>query len=317
MYAMHMIHKITIPISYQGKRLDKTLAELLPQYSRMCLKNWIDNQKITVNGEFWQPKDKVAGNEIIVLNAELATKTVDQPEAIKLNIIYEDDDILVLNKPAGMVVHPGAGNRQGTLLNALLHHAPQLKKLPRAGIIHRLDKDTSGLLVIAKTITAHTHLTQQLQNRKIVREYEAIVQGELISGATIETDIGRHPRYRTKMAVVTEGKPAITHYRIIEKFQGVTHIKIKLETGRTHQIRVHMAHIHHPIIGDQVYSSRMRFPKNASAKLIAFLKTFKRQALHACKLGLKHPTSGKWMEWTAPIPADIQELLKIISLKLF
>jgi len=212
------------------------------------------------------------------------------------------------------VVHPGAGHRASTMLNALLHHAPELKNIPRAGIIHRLDKDTSGLLVITRTLAAHTFLVKQLQQRKISREYETIVYGELTGGGTIATQIGRHPKLRTKMAVVDEehGKEAITHYRIIKKFRDFTHLRVKLETGRTHQIRVHLAHIHHPIVGDKVYGGRMRLPKNASADLIEMLHSFKRQALHASLLGLIHPITREQMEWQAELPADMQELLKIL-----
>ncbi|MGD9108048.1 MAG: 23S rRNA pseudouridine(1911/1915/1917) synthase RluD [Gammaproteobacteria bacterium] len=309
-----MKQKLTIPAELAGDRIDQALAKLLPEYSRSLIKTWLDKHKITVNGEFWQPKAKVAGDEIVVIDVEFEEQTTHQPEPIDLDIVYEDNDILVINKPAGMVVHPGAGNRASTLLNALLHHTPKLKNIPRAGIIHRLDKDTSGLLVIAKTLKAHTYLVRQLQRRKIHREYETIVYGELISGGTIETQIGRHPTKRTKMAVVDtdRGKVAITHYRIIKKYNNFTHLRVKLETGRTHQIRVHLAHIRHPIVGDQVYG-RIRLPKNASEKLIKTLQNFKRQALHASKLGLTHPSTHKWMEWQAKLPQDMQELLQNLA----
>lgn len=306
-----MKQKLTIPTELAGTRIDQALAKLLPEYSRSLLKTWIDNHKITVNGELWPPKAKVAGDETVVIDVELEKQTTHEPEPIELNIVYEDDDILVINKPVGMVVHPGAGNRASTLLNALLHHTPELKNIPRAGIIHRLDKDTSGLLVIAKTLKAHTYLVRQLQWRKIHREYETIVYGELISGGTIEAQIGRHPTKRTKMAVVDtdRGKIAITHYRIIKKYSNFTHLRVKLETGRTHQIRVHLAHIHHPIVGDHVYG-RIRLPKNAPENLVEALQNFKRQALHASKLGLTHPTSHKWMEWEAKLPQDMQKLIQ-------
>lgn len=309
-----MKQKLTIPTELAGNRIDQALAKLLPEYSRSLLKNWLDQHKITVNNEFWQPKNKVTGNEIVVIDIEPTEQTTDEPEPIKLNIIYEDNDILIINKPTGMVVHPGAGNRTSTLLNALLHHCPNLKNIPRAGIIHRLDKDTSGLLVITKTLKAHTYLVKQLQRRKIHREYETIVYGELISGGTIKTQISRHPTQRTKMAVVNtdRGKTAITHYRIIEKYKNFTHLRIKLETGRTHQIRVHLTHIRHPIVGDQVYG-RIRLPKNAPEKLIKILQNFKHQALHASKLGLTHPGTHEWMEWKAELPADMQELLKNLA----
>jgi 23S rRNA pseudouridine1911/1915/1917 synthase len=309
-------HETIIPEDLAGLRLDQALAKLFPQYSRSRLKTWLDNKKIKVNDEYWQPKNKVSGNEKIIIEAKLEEETKHCAESIKLEIIYEDDDIIIVNKPPGMVVHPAIGNRNNTLLNALLHHSPQLKELPRAGIVHRLDKDTSGLLMIAKTLEAHTNLVKQLQDRKILREYKTIVQGSLISGNTIDAPIGRHPRQRIKMAVVdmpNKGKPAITHYRIIERFQNYTYIKVKLETGRTHQIRVHMAHIHHPIVGDQAYGGRLKLPKGASAELIDALQQFKRQALHAYKLGLKHPLTGEFMSWEADIPEDMKILLSIIS----
>jgi 23S rRNA pseudouridine1911/1915/1917 synthase len=309
-----MKQKLIIPQELAGDRIDQALAKLLPEYSRSKLKTWLDQHKITINGEYWQPKDKVAGGETVIIEAEPKKHVIHEPEAIDLNIIYEDNDILVINKPAGMVVHPGAGHRASTMLNALLHHAPELKNIPRAGIIHRLDKDTSGLLVITKTLAAHTFLVKQLQQRKINREYEAIVYGELISGGTIETQIGRHPTQRIKMAVVDaeHGKLAITHYRIIKKFHDFTHLRVMLETGRTHQIRVHLAHIHHPIVGDKAYGGRIRLPKNAPENLVKILQNFKRQALHASKLGLTHPITQEWMEWQIKLPQDMQELLKLL-----
>jgi len=310
-----MKHELIIPAELAGDRIDQALAKLLPEYSRSMLKTWLDGHKITVNGEYWQPKAKVSGGETVIIEAELEKQITHEAEEIDLNIIYEDDDILVINKPVGMVVHPGAGHRASTMLNALLHHAPNLQNIPRAGIIHRLDKDTSGLLVITKTLAAHTFLVKQLQQRKISREYQTIVYGELISGGTITTQIGRHSKLRTKMAVVDRehGKEAVTHYRIIKKFRDFTHLRVMLETGRTHQIRVHLAHIHHPIIGDKAYGGRMRLPKNAPAALIETLQNFKRQALHASKLGLTHPITHEWMEWQAELPADMQELLNILT----
>lgn len=309
-----MKHKLMIPEELAGNRIDQALAKLLPEYSRSLLKTWLDAHKITVNGEYWLPKTKISGGETVIIEAELEKQITHEAEEMDLNIIYEDDDILIINKPAGMVVHPGAGHRTSTMLNALLHHVPELKNIPRAGIIHRLDKDTSGLLVITKSLTAHTFLVKQLEQRKISREYQTIVYGELISGGVIKTQIGRHPKLRTKMAVVNKdrGKIAVTHYRIIKKFRDFTHLRVMLETGRTHQIRVHLAHIHHPIVGDKVYGGRMRLPKNASADLIETLRNFKRQALHASKLGLIHPITRKQIEWQDKLPADMQELLKLL-----
>ncbi|MBN1684742.1 MAG: 23S rRNA pseudouridine(1911/1915/1917) synthase RluD [Gammaproteobacteria bacterium] len=307
-------HHITIPQEYAGFRIDKALAQLFPEYSRMRIQEWIKKQKIKVNDQIIVlPAAQLQGNETIRLEAEIESKIEDQPEPIALNIIYEDDDILVINKPVGLVVHPGPGNRAGTLLNALLYHDPQLAKIPRAGIVHRLDQGTSGLLVIAKTLNAHLKLIKQLQKREIHREYEAIVYGALTGGGTIEAPLGRHPKKRTHIAIVASGKPAVTHYRILNRFQHFTHIQVNLETGRTHQIRVHMASIKHHLVGDSTYGGGLKLPKRASVELIEALKTFKHQALHARKLGLKHPTSGKWMEWAVEPPEDFKKLLTLLS----
>lgn len=272
-----------IPEELANNRLDQVLAKLFPEYSRTKLQTWIK-----------------AGYVNITVNAMLEPQERWEAQPIKLDIIYEDDDIMIINKPAGLVVHPAAGNPDSTMLNALLHHDSELNKLPRAGIIHRLDKDTSGLLVVAKTLTAYTKLVAELQARKIKREYEAIVNGVMTAGGTIDAAIGRHPRDRKRMAVTASGKPAVTHYRVIKRFDKYTHIKVMLETGRTHQIRVHMAYIHYPIVGDPVYGGRYKCP----------LATFNRQALHARRLGLNHPQTGEYMEWEAPLPKDMQQLLK-------
>lgn len=302
----------TIPENFAGKRIDQALAELFPQYSRMRLKNWLDSGQILVNSQPQKPKNKVVGGEIIKIDATIDNETTDEAENIPLNIIFEDDAIIIINKPAGMVVHPAAGNRSNTLLNALLFHSPECAKLPRAGIIHRIDKETSGLLVIAKTLEAQTDLVKQLQAREITREYEAIVQGVLTGGGKISEPIGRHPHHRTKMAVVEGGKPAVTHYWIIERFQSYTHIRVRLETGRTHQIRVHMAHIHHPIVGDPTYNSRMKLPKGAPDELIDALKDFKRQALHARRLEFIHPVTKKSVAFETDLPEDMEKLLKLL-----
>lgn len=301
-----------MPISLAGKRLDQALAELMPDYSRSRIKQWIDSDQITVNQTPAKAKQKVVGDEIIEINAKLETEVDWFAEAIDIHIIYEDNDLIIVNKTAGMVVHPAAGNYQGTLVNALLHHCPALEKLPRAGLIHRLDKDTTGLLVIAKTLSAYKSLIEQLQARTMKREYEAIVQGEIISGGRIEEPIARHSKDRKKMTIVPTGKEAITHYRIIEKFPHFTHLYIQLETGRTHQIRVHMAHIRHPIIGDQTYG-RLYFPKDAAEELKVALKHFKRQALHARQLTLTHPTTNKLIRFEAPLPNDMAALLEVIK----
>jgi len=313
MKTQKITETLFIPEKMAGLRIDQALAQLFPQYSRSRLKEWLESGNITVNGEKLKPKNKIKGKEIIKLEAKLNEIIDHEPEDIQLTIVYEDDELIIINKPVGMVVHPAAGNHQGTLLNALLHHAPVLAQLPRAGIIHRLDKDTSGLLVIAKTLEAYTDLVKQLQNREISREYLAIISGALISGGTIDKPIGRDPRHRTKMAVNENGKPAITHYRILERFKDFTLVTVKLETGRTHQIRVHMAYIHHPIVGDQTYAGRLKFPKGASDVLCDQLKTFKRQALHAYKLGFEHPTQKTWMEWEAKIPNDIEQLITLLK----
>jgi 23S rRNA pseudouridine1911/1915/1917 synthase len=254
----------------------------------------------------------VAGGEQIELHTVLEPQGDWQAEAIPLDIIYQDEALLVINKPAGLVVHPAAGNRDGTLLNALLHHAPELESVPRAGIVHRLDKETSGLLVIARTLAVHKTLIEMMQARDIQREYEAVVQGVMTAGNTIEAPIGRHPVQRKRMAVVSNGRPAVTHYRVIERFRAHSHIRVQLETGRTHQIRVHMAHIRYPLLGDPVYGGRLRVPSGCSVELDEQLHRFRRQALHAARLQLNHPLSGEMMEWLAPLPADMQGLLEVL-----
>lgn len=301
-----------IPEHLAGKRLDQAIAELFPEYSRVRLQNWIRGGQVLVDGAVKRPRDAVRAGETIQLEATLPHQEQWQAEPIALNIVYEDDDLLVINKPIGLVVHPAAGNPNHTLLNALLFHCPGLAKLPRAGIVHRLDKDTSGLLVIAKTVTAHTKLVKQLQARTFQREYEAIVIGILISGSTIDVPLGRHPVHRKKIAVVENGKAAITHYRVLERFRAHTRLKVQLETGRTHQIRAHMAYIHHPLLGDATYGGRLQLPHGASDVLIQTLRTFKHQALHAQRLGLIHPVTKEYMEWIAPPPADMQHLIEVL-----
>lgn len=309
---MQIQREFIVLLELAGLRLDQALAKLCPEYSRARLQTWIKSGKITVDGKTARPKDKIHENQKIVINAILEPQAAWQPQAITLDIVYEDSSILVINKPAGLVVHPGAGIKESTLLNALLHHAPELNKIPRAGIVHRLDKDTSGLLVIAKTLAAHKNLIEQIQQRMMKREYQAIVNGVLISGGTITEPIGRHPTQRIKMAVIESGKPAVTHYRIIKKFRAHTHIKIQLETGRTHQIRVHMAYIHHPIVGDPTYGGRFKLPQGVNEKLKTALQNFKRQALHASRLELQHPESRKTVHWEVLLPKDMQQLLKLL-----
>ena len=305
---------LTIAPELGGMRLDQALVKSLPEYSRTQIQEWIKLGAITLDGSPTKARVTVIGGETVTIDAERKAQPTWEAEDITLNIVYEDDDVLVINKPAGMVVHPAAGNFNSTLLNALLHHAPQLQKLPRAGIVHRLDKDTSGLLVIAKTPAAHMSLTQQIKERAITRIYQTIVYGLMTSGGTVDAPIARHPILRKRMAVMEEtGKPAITHYRLIEKYRAHTRIKVQLETGRTHQIRVHMAHIHYPILGDPTYGGRLQLPKAASPQLIAAMRNFKRQALHACELSFIHPVTQKQITCQAPLPEDMQDLVKILK----
>ncbi len=292
-----------------GKRLDQAVAELFPDYSRSRLQTWIKEGALTVDGAAKRPRDKLFGGEQVAINAEL--EVIDQYKAVPmdLNIVYEDDDILVINKPAGLVVHPAAGHWDDTLLNGLLHDYPDIAQVPRAGIVHRLDMDTTGLMVVAKTIQAQTELVEQLQERTMGREYEAIVNGVMTGGGTVDEPMGRHSRNRQKMAVVGLGKEAVTHYRVLNKFRAHTHIRLKLETGRTHQIRVHMSYINYPLVGDQLYGGRFRLPKGISPELQGCLKGFQRQALHAKRLEIWHPVTGEPMAWEVDLPDDIQQLL--------
>lgn len=297
-----------------GLRLDQVLADLFPEYSRSKLKTWIQDGNVAVNGEvITVPRHKMQMDELVTVQAEMDVQVTSEAQDIALNIVYEDEHILVINKPADLVVHPGAGNPSGTVLNALLNHCPEIDKVPRAGIVHRLDKDTTGLMVVAKTIPAQTHLVDQLQRREMSREYEAVALGTMVAGGIVDAPIGRHATKRTHMAVREMGKPAVTHFRVIEKFRAYTHLRLKLETGRTHQIRVHMAHIKHPLLGDQVYGGRPRLPKGASEEFIAALRGFQRQALHAAQLSLFHPETEEWMTWKAPLPQDMQDLLKAVK----
>ena len=297
-----------------GLRLDQVLADLFPEYSRSKLKTWIQDGNVAVNGEvITVPRHKMQMDELVTVQAEMDVQVTSEAQDIALNIVYEDEHILVINKPADLVVHPGAGNPSGTVLNALLNHCPEIDKVPRAGIVHRLDKDTTGLMVVAKTIPAQTHLVNQLQRREMSREYEAVALGTMVAGGIVDAPIGRHATKRTHMAVREMGKPAVTHFRVIEKFRAYTHLRLKLETGRTHQIRVHMAHIKHPLLGDQVYGGRPRLPKGASEEFIAALRGFQRQALHAAQLSLFHPETEEWMTWKAPLPQDMQDLLKAVK----
>jgi 23S rRNA pseudouridine1911/1915/1917 synthase len=302
-------HSLTLPVEFQGKRLDATVSQLLNQYSRNLIKQWILEKKLLQNGKPAKPKDPVSEGDIITIEATLESQLSNPAQSLPLNIVFEDEELLVINKPAGLVVHPGAGNQDHTLLNALLHYLPSLEFLPRAGIVHRLDKETSGLMVIAKTIETHTYLIDLMQHHEVKRTYEAVIWGPCISGTTINAPMGRHPKHRIRMAVVNDGKPAITHFRLIERFREHTHVRVMLETGRTHQIRVHMAHIRHPVVGDPVYGGRFKLPPKATEELIHELRNFKRQALHAAELTLEHPITHEQLTWKAPLPQDMQNLL--------
>ncbi|WJG08404.1 23S rRNA pseudouridine(1911/1915/1917) synthase RluD [Aliiglaciecola sp. LCG003] len=303
-----------VPEILMGKRLDQALAEMFPDYSRSRIKDWILAGNVKVNGVVWdKPKEKVFGEEQIEIDATLEIQVSHEAQSIELNIVYEDEHILVINKPADLVVHPGAGNADGTVLNALLSHAPEVANVPRAGIVHRLDKDTTGLMVVAKTVPAQTHLVEALQAREISREYEAVVYGTMVAGGVVDAPIGRHPTKRTSMAIRESGKPAVTHYRVKDKFRAHTHLRLKLESGRTHQIRVHMAHLRYPLVGDNLYGGRPRLPKASGPEMIAMLRGFKRQALHAIQLELAHPITGEWMSWKAPLPEDMCELLEVLK----
>ncbi|QGU31883.1 23S rRNA pseudouridine(1911/1915/1917) synthase RluD [Thermochromatium tepidum] len=298
-----------------GDRLDRVLARLLPEFSRGRLQRWIEAGQVLVDDRPCRVRDKVWGGESIRIEAELAAVDTHQPQAIALDLVYEDAHLLVINKPAGLVVHPAAGNPDGTLQNALLHRAPELSALPRAGIVHRLDKDTTGLMVVARTLQAHHALVEQLRRRIVHREYRALVLGTLVAGGRVEAPIGRHPTQRTKMAVVNNGRAAITHYRVLESYPGHTLLAVELETGRTHQIRVHMAHIHHPLVGDTTYGARPRPPRGCRPELAAALQGFPRQALHAIRLGLIHPVTGAEMLWEIPMAPDLAALLDLLRWK--
>ncbi|MDN6297666.1 MAG: 23S rRNA pseudouridine(1911/1915/1917) synthase RluD [Halomonas sp.] len=298
-----------VPAMLAGARLDQAAAELFSDYSRERLKAWINRGELTVDGERGKPKTRLIGDETLALCATLEEEQRFTAQDIALDIVFEDEHVLIVNKPAGMVVHPAAGNPDGTLLNALLHHDPALADIPRAGIVHRLDKDTTGLLMVARTLPAQAALVEQLQARTVSRQYDAVVIGTPVAGGTVDAPIGRHPKDRKRQAVNAGGKPAVTHYRVVERFRTHTHVRCKLETGRTHQIRVHMAHARYPLIGDQLYGGRPKLPPGAADTLKEILREFPRQALHARRLGFVHPHSGQEMTFRAPLPDDLLMLL--------
>ena len=304
--------QVTIPDTLRGRRLDLVLAELVPDYSRSRLQQWIRAGQVTLDERVAQVREKVSGGEVVRIEAELRDQSDDRPQPIELEVVYADADLLVINKPAGLVVHPAAGNPAGTLLNALLHYDPALAALPRAGIVHRLDKATTGLMVVARNLTAHKRLVEALQARAITREYLTVVNTVLTGGGTIDAPVGRHPVDRKRMAVTAGGKEAVTHYRVEERYRAHTLVRVRLETGRTHQIRVHMAHHHTPVVGDPVYGGRLRLPAGAGAALQAVLTGFRRQALHATRLELRHPSSGETVSWEAGVPDDMAQLIKVL-----
>lgn len=304
---------VILPNRMKGKRMDVSLSEMLPIYSRSKITAWIKSGDITINGTSFLPKDKSIGTEVLKLNIPKNNNNHWAAENISLDIVFEDDDIIVINKPSGLVTHPGAGNWSGTLANALLNYDSNLSNLERSGIVHRLDKNTSGLMVVAKNSKSQKHLIEQLQVHSVQREYSAIVYGNMISGGTVDEPIGRDPKDRIKKAIRSSGKDAITHYRVIDRYTSHTHVKAILETGRTHQIRVHLSHIGHPLIGDSAYGGRLRFPKKASQEMKDALKAFKRQALHSKKLTLIHPVSGNSMTWKISLPEDMKALLDMLN----
>ena len=304
--------ELVIPDEMRGRRLDQALAELVPEYSRSRLQQWIRSGEVTLDNRSQQAKAKVMGGENVRIDAEIIAQTASEPEPIPLDLVYEDEALLVVNKPAGLVVHPAAGNPAGTLLNALLNHDESLAGLPRAGIVHRLDKNTTGLMVVARNLTAHKRLVEALQARVVKREYLTVVHSVLTAGGRIDAPIGRHPVDRKRMAVVSGGKEAVTHYRVEERYRAHTLVRVQLETGRTHQIRVHMAHQHIPVLGDPAYGGRLRMPKGADAAFRDLLSGFRRQALHATQLGLTHPISNEEMRWQAEVPEDMAQLIEVL-----
>ena len=305
--------QIIIPERMAGERLDSALAKMLPELSRSKITNWIKSGQALISAKTFKPKDKANGNEIVDLTINKNSNNTWQAEDISINVVFEDEDIIVINKQAGVVTHPGPGTWGGTFANALLNYDPELKSLDRVGIVHRLDKNTSGLMVVARNYKAQKYLVEQLQNHSVNREYSAVVYGHMVSGGSVNQALGRDPKDRLKQAVVRNGREAITHYRVIDRFTSHTHVKAILETGRTHQIRVHLSHIGHALIGDSVYGGKLRYPKKASEDLKSVLFNFKRQALHSRKLSLHHPETGELMSWKASLPDDMLNLLSVLD----
>ena len=311
---MKSLHQAAeIPPEQDGRRLDQALAEMFPAYSRSRLKQWILDGRVSLDGESAIPKTPVRSGQRVQLNPAVERTGQPHPQPIDLSVLHEDDHLMVVDKPAGMVVHPGAGNADGTLQNGLLHRLSELAALPRAGLLHRLDKDTSGAILVAKTLTAHTQLVRDLEARQIVREYRAACVGRLIAGGSVDLPVGRHPTQRTRMAVVERGRPAVTHYRVLARFKQHSYLAVRLETGRTHQIRVHMAHLQHPLIGDLLYGGRLKVPAGAAPNLDRMLHSFRHQALHACRLSFRHPVTGQRLVIEAPLPRDLLDLLRALA----
>ena len=303
----------TVPDTLSGQRLDQVAAQLFPDYSRARLQTWIKTSQLLVNGQTRRPKDKVYVEDLLEIDSELLPEDNWTAEPLALEVVYQDEALIVINKPAGAVVHPAAGHRSGTLLNGLLHRFPELQFVPRAGIVHRLDKDTTGLMVVARTLTAHKDLVDQLQSRTVSREYEAVVVNVMTGGGRVSAPLGRNPVNRKKRAVRDDGQEAITHYTVIKRYRAHTHVRVKLETGRTHQIRVHMSHIQYPIVGDSLYGGRLRIPRGCGETLAGVLRNFNRQALHARSLTVQHPVSGETVNWTSELPDDMQNLIKALE----
>lgn len=303
----------SIPAELGGKRLDQALAALFPDITRSQLQQWIAQERVRLNNQAPRKRDKVAGGDRIEIHVPPPRESAWPAQAIPLDIVHEDEDLLVINKPPGLVMHPGAGNPDQTMLNALLAHAPALQALARAGIVHRLDKETSGLVAVAKTERARQNLIAQLEARTVEREYVTIVVGVMIAGGTVDAPIGRHARERTRMVVSSRGKEAVTHYRVLKKYRAHTLLQVKLESGRTHQIRVHMAHLRYPVLGDPVYGGRLKIPRGSSEQFAEVLRGLKRQALHAAKLSLDHPGSGECVQWTASVPEDMSAVMVVLA----
>jgi len=310
--VQRILRRFQLPEGLAGRRVDQAAAEVFSEYSRSRLKIWIDSGELTVNGARVEPSTKVRGGEELLLDAKVEPIVAVAPEPVPVALLHEDDNFFVVDKPVGLVVHPGAGNRNGTLQNGLLHLDPSLAGVPRAGIVHRLDKDTSGLLVVARTLQAHAALTAQMERREVKRRYLGVCQGVLTGGGEIDAPIGRHPRERVKMAVIAGGRQALTRYRVLERFSAHSFLSLRLETGRTHQIRVHLAHRRSSLVGDPLYGGRPRLPRSPTEALRECLQSFRRQALHASQLEFRHPGSGQMVRFESPLAADIEALLAVL-----